>query len=443
MTGVTQARHVMMPLAQRDMLTRTRWSAFCLVAFLLLAMLGLNPLGADAVNAQVSDGSIGNQLVAVALMMMLLLTTWRREQIGVNLALPASILLLLAYCLLSVSWSLVPDIAVRRLALAFITMWVLFRATTELGYARTLWLLRITMGVLLVANYFTVFFLDHGIHRFEFGAYTGLVGNWRGLLGHKNLAGPVAAFTVLLFLFDRRGASRTLFNMIIAAALVFLYFTQSKSTMSGLMIAVAAGYAVRLRFFHSTQWLVQGLLSLLVLVPLAAVLFVDVVQRSIDPNAFSGRMQIWLVLLSYVQDHFWTGAGFGSVWHVGNVSPILALGEGWVSDLAAAGHNGYLDLLAEAGLPGLVLGVVALLMLPVRRLYAATMPVPCRSLLFAIIVFCVWNNLAESQFIDGKTIDQLFLSIAIALIGLAPSPAQVGKFSGFLDRARHTLTLRT
>jgi hypothetical protein len=47
--------------------------------------------------------------------------------------------------------------------------------------------------------------------------------------------------------------------------------------------------------------------------------------------------------------------------------------------------------------------VAVLVLYPVWRLLASdTLPAPSRSLLFSIIIFCVFNSLAESQFLDGK-----------------------------------------
>lgn len=92
-----------------------------------------------------------------------------------------------------------------------------------------------------------------------------------------------------------------------------------------------------------------------------------------------------------------------------------------MAELSAAGHNSYFDLLVTIGFPGLVLSVAVLVLYPVWRLLASdTLPAPSRSLLFSIIIFCVFNSLAESQFLDGKGVDQTILTMTCALIALAP-----------------------
>jgi O-antigen ligase len=280
------------------------------------------------------------------------------------------------------------------------------------------------MLILLAINYFAVLFLNHGVEHYEFGYHSNVVGNWRGFLIHKNLAGSVTAFTVLIFMFDQRNVPRTIHGFIIFLSLIFLYFTQSKSSIAGVILAILGGFFLQLidyaKHTERHETIIRRVILAALTLPLIAVYFGDQLQRYVDPYAFTGRMRIWSTLILYARDHFWTGAGFGSFWRVGEASPVFSLDESWVTELVPAGHNGYLDLMVSIGFPGLVLAVLTLLILPTRRLLSATsIPVPCRSLFFSIIVFYVWHNLAESQFIDGKAIDQLFLTITIALIELS------------------------
>lgn len=413
----------------RALAVRHNWAAFCLVAYLLFIIVGLNPLAPDYSSVSSDgiyngEGSIGNQVVSLGLVLMLALATWRRGKWATNLALSPPVLLLMVYCLLTVSWSAVPDIALRRWGQAIISIWVLWRVSRELGYARVLWFVRLTLAIVLVLNYFAVIFLDHGIHRYAFGFDAELVGSWRGILNNKNTAGPVCAFTVIFFLMDRRGSSARKDYAIILSALIFLYFTQSKTSMSGLLVALMAGAAIRHYDPRATYApLVRTALLFAAALPLVAVLFSARLVEYVDPYAFTGRVPIWKTMIAYSQDHFWTGTGFASFWQVGDASPAFTIGRKWGMASASSGHNGYLEMAATLGYPGLVLALVAMVMLPLHRLLRLeAIPMPCRSLLFTVIIFCVWNNLAESQFIDGRCIDQLFLTIAIALIGLAPLP---------------------
>jgi len=446
MSGIRQTQNRNLPVlvtpGLSDRLWRPRWAGICLVGFLLFGLIGLNPLADNNSMAGSSDGNMGQQVVIIGLTGLLLLTTWRPGNLRANLALSWPILGLLAYCLFTLAWSAVPMIGLRRLALTTIGLWVLYRATNELGYGRTLLLMRIVAIILLVANYLAVMFTAHGIHHYELGSISTEAGSWRGIMIHKNLTGSATAISAILFIFDRRGLSRAFCNVVLVALLVFLVFTQSKTSISSMGAALAAGYAIRfLKVSNRSQTAISAIVLLLAALPLAAIYFGDLLETLNDPNAFTGRGQIWALLFRYAGDHFWTGAGFGSFWQVGAASPVLSLASGWVAELAAAGHNGYLDLLVTIGFPGLMLAVLVLLVMPAQRLMLAdSAPRASRSLLFSIVVFCIFNNLTESELISGVIVDQMFLTITLALIPMIAPARKPVTSKGFAHRALRRLS---
>lgn len=408
---------------------RLRWAAFCLSAFLLFEMIDMNGLMGGVGDPHAGDGNSVNQIVVIGLTGMMALCCWRPSRMDANLAIPWPLLGMFAYCLFTLLWSDVPLIGFRRLVLAVMSMWLLFRCVNELGYGRTLLFIRWVFIALLAANYLAVMFSPHGIHGYVFGDASTEAGSWRGAMIHKNIAGPACALTVMFFIFDRRTMPVMLRNAVLGAVVVFLWFTQSKSSMSSLAIALLAGYCVRfLRISKGSQTMIYVGLAIALLLAIGGVFYSDALEQLDDPNAFTGRMQIWLALILYTKQHLWTGAGFASFWQVGTASPILHLTRGWVAEEAPAGHNGYLDLLVTIGLPGTILAVLVLLLLPAQRLMLAEkMPPERRSLLFAVIVFCICNNFAESELIGGMLIDQMFLSIVLALIPLAMGEPTVGR----------------
>lgn len=62
-----------------------------------------------------------------------------------------------------------------------------------------------------------------------------------------------------------------------------------------------------------------------------------------SPDALTGRVQIWPVLIACSRDHWMQGSGYGSVWNIGTASPAYEYATGWASTIAS-GHNGYLDV---------------------------------------------------------------------------------------------------
>lgn len=412
---------------QRAATMRRRWASLVFVVYIGFMLLRLDLLLTGDTSRQNADGQVSNQLISIGLALLLFFTTWRRQSVADFLSRSWPYALLLAYCLLSVMWSVAPDIAFRRWVQMVISFWVIWHCCVELGYARTLWLTRNVLMVLLVLNFLTVAFFSRGIHQFQYGLDPGTVGSWRGITNNKNMAGPICSMTVLIYLFDKRNVSKIYHAFIVLLAAIFLYFTQSKSSMLSLSIAILAGIAITMfDYAGAYKTLVRRVILAFLTFPLFLVLVFEKLQPYFDREAFSGRMRIWSTLMLYARDHFWTGAGFSSFWRSGKVSPIFQLTEGWVAELAPAGHNSYFDLLVTIGFPGLVLSVAVLVLYPVWRLLVSdALPAPCRSLLLSIIIFCVFNSLAESQFLDGKGVDQSFLTMTCALIALVPVTRRV------------------
>jgi O-antigen ligase len=151
-------------------------------------------------------------------------------------------------------------------------------------------------------------------------------------------------------------------------------------------------------------------------------------------DALTGRVEIWPYLFNYAKDHPFTGSGYGSFWNIGENSPVYQYTKNWVSELGN-GHNGYIDLLVQIGVPGLVLAVIATIISPAVRLLSTNVAGRSQlALLVAMLVFCAGHNMTESSLLERDTIIEVFLMFTIALTGVvtrrsskpvrAPSPEQ-------------------
>lgn len=388
----------------------------CFTVFLALVLVGTSPLREWAFNGNVGQGDSLNQVLHVVVFLGLLVGSGapsKRELFCV----PLGITLLLAYCFVSVSWAIAPLISFRRITLTAMVVWVTFRQVNDLGPQRTLRLIRYVLLILLVINFLTVFFSPFGVHTEVFGEETSVVGDWRGIIPHKNIAGAACALTILLFAFDNRQFPRLVSALVIAAAATFLYYTHSSTSEVSLVLALVAGIGIRP--YDASHRVALGIFLLIVTGLVAQILFSNAAVLTdffSDPGTLTGRGAIWPLLLEYASDHLWTGAGFSSFWQIGEDSPILTLTSGWVSIYAAHGHNGYLDLLVTIGLPGVLLAIVAMIVWPLLRLLLSlSIGKPRRSLLLAIIIFCAGHNLAESSLLNAASVTEVFLLIAVAI----------------------------
>jgi hypothetical protein len=169
------------------------------------------------------------------------------------------------------------------------------------------------------------------------------------------MAGPICCMTILFYLFDKRNASKAYHAFVVLLAAIFLYFTQSKSSMLSLSIAILAGVAISMfDYAGAYKALVRRVILASLTFPLFLVLAFEKLQSHFDREAFSGRMRIWSTMLLYARDHF-DRRGFRFLLALGQGQPGFSTDRGMGGRTLRGGHNSYFDLLVTIGFPGLVL----------------------------------------------------------------------------------------
>lgn len=384
-------------------------------AIMVLALLG--PLMIYSEAGLVSEGNTGRQIIYAVLFVGVLVALrpleWERL-----IAVPLPMVAALGWCWISLAWSIDPLIALRRLLLTTMIIWMIYVGVRQLGTKLTIDMMRISFCVILVGNYAAVLlFPEFGIHLTNIIGDKDLAGSWRGIMSHKNFAGQVSALLIPLLIFD--GSRRLLWLRIagVVAAAVFLYFSHSKTSLGLIGVAVLCGYA-----FHRLDPRRRAYI-----LPLAMVLFAimallnDIYRNPIlsllrDPEAVTGRSSIWRPMLAYVNDHTLLGAGFGSFWNIGPGAPIFQYAKGWITTMAN-GHNGFLDLTVQLGVPGMLLVVFAAIILPLTQLIRDSRIKSERAaIVVSIIVFAFMHNATETSLFDRDVILQVFLTFAIAAV---------------------------
>jgi O-antigen ligase len=416
----------------RDELIRTAQplgsvATVAMLMFCGLALLG--PLLSNTPGGSSGEGSVVRQAGYLVTFALALYAVRTNLALARAMVLPRSLLIVLIWFWASLFWAIEPGVAARRLVLTTMVIWTIFLLVEALGHQRIAHLLRTALVAILCVNFITaIVFPSIGTHLTGEVNDPGLIGNWRGVLVQKNFAGAVCAVTVLLFLFDARARNPLWRATVMAAALLFLYKTQSKTSVALVAMVIVAGYLFilcrpRYRF-------VLLLLSALAIIP--GILAVDTIWDDlIDPlsrqDALTGRVQIWPVLLRFWNEHWLTGVGYGSFWNIGSNSPIHFLTRGWVARIGN-GHNGYIDLLLQVGLIGTVMTILAVIIYPLIGLVLGRAAGTHRAALpFTIILFAAGHNMTETSLMERDMIVHVLLMFAVAMAHAinAPSPVPV------------------
>ncbi len=381
------------------------------VALLLLVFVGLTPfsppppLSATGAVANSGAGDALRQVAYVGVFVLLLIGAIQKRGLEAAAAIPLLLVLLLGWCAASASWAAEPGVAFRRAGLEIVLVLSVMLGVDAVGWERSLVLWRWLLALILVVNWISIPLIHTAVHNAG-EQDPGLVGDWRGLYGHKNIAGAVAALTAILFLFSALETRRVIDFAVAALALGFLVMTRSKSSLGLLPAALLAGGVYRFGWRRGLDRTIVCVVAVLVAGAAVAFAYLDSAALSRlfeDPAEFTGRAAIWQAEIAYIFDHPVFGSGFGTFSDTGGISPLhgyVADGD-WVNAVSH-GHNGYLQLFVTVGGVGFALAVAALLAAPMFAFWKIEPErISLKALLFAIYAFLVLHNVMESDFLEG------------------------------------------
>lgn len=334
------------------------------------------------------------------------------------IAIPIPILLLLFWCAISVTWALEPSISMRRLIFTTLIVWIVCRTVDEMEPERLLATLRFGLLVMLILNWGAVLLFHGGIHAANASDDHTLAGSWRGIIPHKNIAGPVCSVTMFVYCFSGRRVHPLLRLAVVVAAGYFLYRTQSKTSLGFTAMALLGGYAFRFYDARYRALLLPVIALAGVAGTLAGTIFGPRIAADLasSEDAFTGRIQIWHVLANYIADHPLKGAGFQSFWNIGPDSPVYEYARNWVAQNVVVGHCGFLDVTAQIGIPGVILTVTCLFILPLARLFSIRgIPRDTGALAVAILLFAFGHNFTETTMLERDAFLNVMIMMAAAM----------------------------
>jgi exopolysaccharide production protein ExoQ len=396
-------------------LTRVRFAPWlaetAFVALLLMVFIGLSPFALrDPATLAIGESGFAGAGDATRQILYLLVLTatvgaaLELRGLGALRAIPLPLAILLGWCLLSASWAPAPDVALRRAVLEVVIVVCAVLGVDSLGVERALRLLRIVLALVLVVNWISIPLIAQAVHL-PGEADPALVGNWRGLYFHKNIAGAVSAISAIIFLFFAIETRRKTDIALFVGAVGFLVMTHSKSSIGLLPVALALAWVYRVASRRGIDRAIVALVLGLVLIVAVTAAIVDsgLIARVLeDPTEFTGRTAIWQAEIAFMHDHPLLGAGFGSFADTGASSPLHNyVSSSWVEN-EAHGHNAYLQLLVTIGGVGFALAMIAFVVQPLATFLRADRGgLALKSLLFAIFAFMLLHNFLESDFLEG------------------------------------------
>ncbi|MCO5186387.1 MAG: O-antigen ligase family protein [Anaerolineae bacterium] len=330
------------------------------------------------------------------------------------------LLVLVAWVLLSVLWSVEPALSLRRgIALALTTLYGAYLAT-RFTLRDLLVMVAWVLGIAAVLSFIAIVLPPHvGLEPGPANA-----GAWKGIFFQKNTLGSYTALGMVVFyLIGRNKRGQRGVWLMFGLMVLLTAFSRSGTGLVVVTLTLAALFAFRyLRYHWHPMFIPVALMSAVVFVILAvavfyataAVPFLRLVGKDLT---FSGRIPAWTLMWDMVTLKPWLGYGYSGFWN-GWESP-----GGWyvwnrLNWQPLHGHNGFMDTLVTVGAVGLAL----LLLNYGKNLWLAVKWVrvdgsPLRLWPLAFLTFYALYSLVESALLEQNT----FLWMVYAALSFALS----------------------
>ncbi|MBD1919983.1 O-antigen ligase family protein [Microcoleus sp. FACHB-831] len=359
-------------------------------------------------------------LLIYAVTFFLLVARWKK--VVYLLSKDKFIWLLVAFAVVSISWSFAPQMTIRRtIALVGTTLFGLYLAT-RYTMKEQLKMFGWTFCIIVVLSLiYAVVLRKYGIMG---GIHTGAV---RGIYTHKNILGKVMVLSIIVFLLLATEAkkNRWLLWLGFSLSLVLIILAKSTTSIANLVIILTA-----LQVYRTLRWRYELLFPAIFAIATAGTSFylwfvanADALLGSVGKNTtLTGRTELWPAVLDMIWKQPWLGYGYKGFW------------VGWEGESAYVwyttmwtppnSHNGLLDLWLDLGILGVVIFLIGFWTTLVKSMAWVRLTRTSEGLWpLLYMTYMVQANMAESSLMIQNDIFWV-LYVAVALSVLIPPEQQ-------------------
>lgn len=268
--------------------------------------------------------------------------------------------LFLIWSFITVFWSDVPLVSFKR--------WLRIFGNTLIMISALLYLrktddatkfFKIILSIYLPLSFLSILFIPGAIQYNQSA--------WRGIAAHKNTLGQISLVSVIIWSYalQEESIKKKLFAFIfLSMSLVLLMGSRSVTaylTASALLALAGFLYVDKKIFrptigrFFSSMFIFSFIVCMIPAILLSVNYLASLVELFGKDLTFSGRTYLWADVFDDAKTHLFYGCGFGGYW----VPGTPAMERIWEIHytLFNQAHLGYLDLLNETGIIGILLFV--------------------------------------------------------------------------------------
>jgi exopolysaccharide production protein ExoQ len=405
----------------------SRW----LLAFAILSLC-LVPLGGGDVTGG-SEGSLFRQIGWGSVFLLALFYALRENgRFSIPWRwVPVPYWLLLAYALVSVTWSVAPLVSARRavqlVGVLFVVLALVRQAKLNNPFDTFVWpgTFFLLLGVVALAAP---------------GLSIDADGNYKGFTFTKNTWGQFALLMSLVFLFQALASGRSRYAWwLFAMASLSLLATRSATS-----IVIYGFSAILILYWGAMRQHANKLLPATISILLAGMtgLFayfliegdlpigstLEAVLGSVGKTTtLTGRTELWQWMGYEIARHPWFGAGFGGFW-MGLEGPSSSIFRAF-SWRPGQAHNGYIDVINELGYVGFGL-LLLVLSVHIWNIAVINARGEGRLAIFhlAVLVASLMLNSSETNFL--RTTHLWWIVLSMSIVGVH---VQARRISGTVD----------
>lgn len=339
--------------------------------------------------------------------------------------------------LASIAWSEYPDVTLRRaVSLLTAALWAWYLAS-RYNLKDVVAMARQATGLMAISS----LVIAVGMPSMGGEDPIGPAG-WRGIFATKNDLGMVMAIGTITYFYTLvtarprfRALAIQLIGLVLCAGL--LYLARSSTcwliTMLGMVLCLAVKATHKRVGVAIIIW--AGIVLLLAPAVIIATNQLAAIAPLLGRDAqLTGRVDLWLILPSYIAEHPWLGFGLGGFWVADSENVALIWDAiGWNPPHA---HEGWLDLLLELGIVGLALLSLQILQIVVRGIRAVVDGrEPDSQYLIVTTFILLIYNISESNLVRPGIMWVLLIIASTALAKLStqrkPVVAKRWRYGGF------------
>ena len=346
-----------------------------------------------------------------AISLALLIFRWQRSLsfLKTNLWL----LFLIGVAIVSVSWSSIPDVALRKvISIIGTTLFALYLAS-RYSFEQQLKIYSWTFGIAILCSFiFALVLPEYGVSSLD-----AVSGAWRGIYPHKNGLGESMFISFLTFYFLSISSKKNqlLYRIFALLSVILIIFAESATSLVSVVYIFAIAQGLNYLSLKSKK---SVLLVLLFIILSACLLFILTVNFSalLEVNnkdiTLTGRTPLWADLWEFIQQKPWLGYGYGTffsgehretdlLWKVHTWNPVHA-------------HNGYIQLWLNLGFVGLAVFILGYMRCLFNSLLKYLVFKDIRMLwTFLFLVYSITHDLMEISFVTPQGIVWIIALIAI------------------------------